>query len=201
MNEESVMTPQDLKDTTSDLGSKVKKEPEYGPGYINLAIPDVGHIGSCSSIEFNNAQELNMWCADLSNRQNLIVHMFPRGDKIFVIYNVLKEQRTVDEMNFVSREMDVLLQKFRADRAKEIEDAKTAEEKAVKVEEELTQIGKACIAKHGALTSALIEGSKFKSKRQDLASMISKCLEKAGVSATAQQEMGKLLKTYVKEGM
>lgn len=198
-NEIKKVTPIELKDSLPELTGKLTVQEgsiQFGPGKVNLAIPDRGHSGSCRAIEFKNAGELNLWCQD--NPSALIIFLGTRGDVYSVVYNELKTEDMIEEMNYASVVAHRELQVFRNERAEARAAAEKVEEERLARERELMALGLRCVQRHGAVATTLKEVSVNKSDRSSIADAIVKLCEQWGQDPT---QLEPVLRAFVAKGV
>lgn len=204
----------DAREVSPSLEDSLRKRetPGFGPGYVNLAIPDRGHMGSCIAKEFANDDEFNAFCKEHSDW--LTIYLGVRGDRVFAVFQVLKSELDIEEMKLVAAFTEEKMAEYRKKR----EELKAAEEQARREKEEAdnecARIGRFCAEAHGTFIRDLPGLSKIKSIRKNIADDIIKLVQThlqswdppAGPShdeavVVVMQQLNKLLAKYVKEGL
>lgn len=194
MNEEERIAGQDIIDTSPNVDDRARGELKYGPGYVNIAIPDRGHAPSCVAMEFSDAPSFNDFCKDHPGW--LVIAIQTKGVGVLVIFNELKSELTLAEMRAASNYAEEKMAEFRMARRRQ-EDAE-AELKAQteRLDIELRKTGRLCIEKHEAFVRDLPGLSKVKNVRKTIADDILKAFYVGGDEAV----LTKILEKYVKEG-
>lgn len=193
----------DAREVSTELTTDKRTVPAFGPGHVNLAVPDRGHIPSCIPKEFNDADAFEAFCAE--HPAWLTVMVSTRADKIFAIFQILKDEVEQEEMRIVGRVVEEQLSAHREKRkADEAARAKLEAEKA-EADDECRKIGRLCIEKHGVFVKELPGLSKLKGVRKSIADDILKLFNGAyGGDAESEgvwaKELQKILNKYVKEG-
>ncbi len=198
MNEEKPMT--NLTEQVSDVDDSVKQDHQkrYGPGFVNLAIPDRGHSPSCIAVDFDSSAELNDFCQ--SRQDYLLIGLWPQAERLTAVFQQLKDELTREEMQVVANAAEDARKKFREEKAKAAKDAEDVKNQEAQRDEGLRAIGRLCIEKHGPVIDNLPLLSKVREVRKTLADDILKEV-KALTGAEGVEKLEKLLQRFIKEGM
>lgn len=204
MNENSPVDPQEVLRQIGDVDQKAKTTPRYGPGWLGMALPNIGHAPSCEAREFDSAKELNLWAQEMTEnaRSPLIYSIMTKADKILVVWTTVKSEETVDEMRRMSVWVDEKLQEFKAKREEEKQAAEKAKNESAQRDAGLQIIGRKCVELHG-IAHDLPAMTIVKNVRKSLADDILKLFISAVPEENkdkAVDKLNKILKEYVKDG-
>lgn len=196
MNESDKVTTEELREELPAIDPTQKLTPmKYGPGRINIAIPDRGHAASLKAIEFYSADEMNKWAED--NGDKVIVFIGMRAAYVFCIYGTTLDENTREEMNLAAAYAKEKLNEFKQKKEEQDAKIKEAEQQAVREKEALVAIGKACAVHHGVVHEDFKNVSKLKSNRKSIADSLVRLFVESGVDVA---KLEKLLKEYVRDG-
>lgn len=203
MNDENVKV-EDAREAVPEVPMKERKDPGYGPGHVNMAIPDRGHMPSCLAMEWDDANAFNAWAA--TNQGKLIGYLGARGDKLFGLVQTLKSDATIEEIQMAARYTEEKMAEFKAAKKEQEEKEEKARKEKEEADDECRRIGRLCIEKHGAFVKDLPGLSKIKVTRKSIADDIVKEIELWGQLGPDHLrdefwlKLQKILAKYVKEG-
>lgn len=194
MNDAETVIP-DARDAVPEVELQKRKAPAFGPGFVNVAIPDRGYAPSCLPVDFANAKELSEFAEQHDDW--LLVAVYPAHYGFMALFQVLKTEATKEEMRLTSQFVEEKMKEIRELRAKEEAATGQAEAEKKAADDECRLIGRLCIEKHGAFVKELPGLSKIKVTRKSIADDILKLIEASGADS---KELQKVLKKYVAEG-